>query len=88
MLVEYLYGNDKRYKQLLWFCYGQYIVNNLEKNIKINKTKVIQCIDCGEWIEIDSKDNKTCRCNECQHEENKRIKREYWHKRKELELSN
>ena len=30
MLVEYLYGKDKRYKQLLWFCYGQYIVNNLE----------------------------------------------------------
>ena len=32
MLVEYLYGREKRYKQLLWFCYGQYIVKNLKKN--------------------------------------------------------
>lgn len=27
--------------------------NNLEKNISVKKTKVIQCIDCGEWFEID-----------------------------------
>lgn len=53
MLVEYLYGRDKRYKQLLWFCYGQYVVNNLDKNINVKKTKVIQCIDCGEWFEVD-----------------------------------
>lgn len=78
MLVEYLYGKGKRYKQLLWFCYGQYIVNNLEKNVKVKKTKVIQCIDCSEWFEVDSKNSKTCRCKDCQHEENKRIKREYW----------
>lgn len=77
MLVEYLYGRDKRYKQLLWFCYGQYVVNNLEKNISVNKTKVIQCIDCGEWFEIDIYNSKTCRCENCQHEETKRIKREY-----------
>lgn len=32
MLVEYLYGREKRYKQLLWFCYGQYIIKNLKKN--------------------------------------------------------
>ena len=80
MLVEYLYGKRKRYKQLLWFCYGQYIVNNLENNIEAKKTKFIQCIDCGEWIEIDIKHNKTCRCPKCQHEENKRKKRAYWHK--------
>lgn len=65
MLVEYLYGRDKRYKQLLWFCYGQYVVNNLEKNIGIDKTKVIQCIDCGEWFEVDVKDNESNRCNNC-----------------------
>ena len=65
MLVHYLYSNKKRFKQLLWFCYGQNIVNNLEKNIVIKKTKEIQCIDCGEWIEIDFKDNRTCRCPSC-----------------------
>lgn len=77
MLVEYLYGRNKRYKQLLWFCYGQYVVNNLEKNISAKKTKVIQCVDCGEWFEVDIYNSKTCRCENCQHEETKRIKREY-----------
>lgn len=65
MLVEYLYGRDKRYKQLLWFCYGQYVVNNLEKNISVKKTKFIQCIDCGEWFEVDIKDGMSCRCDSC-----------------------
>lgn len=81
MLVEYLYGKDKRYKQLLWFCYGQYVVNNLEKNISVKKTKVIQCVDCGEWIEVDILNSKTCRCEKCQREETKRIKREYKRKK-------
>ena len=65
MLIEYLYGRDKRYKQLLWFCYGQYVVNNLEKNVSVKKTKVIQCIDCGEWFEVDIKDSMSCRCDSC-----------------------
>lgn len=64
MLVEYLYGNNKRYKQLLWFCYGQNIVNNLERNIGIRKTKFIQCEDCGEWIEVLTK-SRARRCNKC-----------------------
>lgn len=44
--------------------------------------KIIKCVDCGKNVEVDAKDNKTIRCKECQHEENKRIKREYWHKNK------
>lgn len=68
MLVEYLYGKEKRYKQLLWFCYGHYIVSHLEKNIGLPKTKWIQCRDCGEWIETAIKDNRTCRCPLCQKE--------------------
>ena len=64
MLIEYLYGRDKRYKQLLWFCYGQYVVNNLKKNISVKKTKVIQCIDCGEWFEVPI-ESKRERCDEC-----------------------
>ena len=65
MLVEYLYGRNKRYKQLLWFCYGQHVWNNLEKNIKVRKTKFIQCIDCDEWIEVDINNTKTRRCTSC-----------------------
>ena len=67
MLVEYLYGKGKRYKQLLWFCYGQSVVNNLERNIGVKKTKFIQCIDCDVWIEVDINTKRTCRCKNCQH---------------------
>lgn len=75
MLIDYLYGNNKRYKQLLWFTYGQYIVNNLEKNIEIPKTKFVQCTDCGEWFEVDSK-SRRIRCDECTIIEKRRIERE------------
>ena len=39
MLVQYLYEGEKRGKQLFWFCYGQYVVVNLEKNPNIKKKK-------------------------------------------------
>lgn len=85
MLVEYLYGRDKRYKQLLWFCYGQYVVNNLEKNISVKKTKVIQCIDCGEWFEVDIS-SKKIRCDRCNEIHRKQIINEnakkYYHSHK------
>ena len=80
MLVEYLYGRNKRYKQLLWFCYGQYVVNNLEKNLKdrgeYKNTKYVQCIDCDEWLEVDIKDNRPHRCPSCQKEHIKLYDRE------------
>ena len=81
MLVEYLYGRDKRYKQLLWFCYGQYVVNNLEKNISVKKTKVIQCIDCGEWFEVDIS-SKRIRCDKCFKLERKEHNRKMYQNRK------
>ena len=81
MLIEYLYGRDKRYKQLLWFCYGQYVVNNLEKNINVNKIKVIQCIDCGEWFEVDVS-SKRIRCDECFKLERKEHNRKMYQNRK------
>lgn len=84
MLVEYLYGKGKRYKQLLWFCYGQYVVNNLEKNITGKKVKIIQCIDCGEWIEVDLKDNKTCRCELCKTIYKKNYHKEYMRNKRSL----
>ena len=65
ILIKYLYDikNSKR-KEALWFCYGKYIVENLKHNVK-KATKVIQCIDCGEWLDIKNKANRSCRCNEC-----------------------
>ena len=77
MLVEYLYGKGKRYKQLLWFCYGQYIVNNLENNIGVKKTKFVQCVDCGEWVEIDVLNTKTDRCDNCKIVYQKNYHKEY-----------
>ena len=83
MLVEYLYnGKGKRYKQLLWFCYGQYIVNNLERNlVDIQKTKFVQCVDCGEWIEVDVSSRKI-RCDSCLRMERKEHNRKMYEKRK------
>ncbi len=66
MLTEYLYGRGKRYKQLLWFCYGEQIAANLRNHIETPDTKYIPCADCGEWIEIRAKDNRTRRCPACQ----------------------
>lgn len=81
MLIQYLYGSEKRAKQLFWFCYGQHIVNNLERNIEISETKYIQCADCGEWIEVDIK-SKSCRCETCQRELRKKQDRERKRKNK------
>lgn len=83
MLVEYLYGHEKRYKQLLWFCYGQNIVNNLEKNIQIKKTKFIQCIDCGEWIEVPI-ESKSERCESCYKEYRNMYQRKLMRKKRNV----
>ena len=55
---------------------GQYIVNNLENNLNVRKTKYIQCIDCGEWVEVDIKDSQTNRCKSCYTAYRKRYKAE------------
>ena len=44
------------------------------------ETKTIVCQDCGKEISVDSLNTKTIRCEECQHKEDKRVKREYWRK--------
>lgn len=81
MLVEYLYHGYKRYKQLLWFCYGQYIVNNLQQSVEVIKTKIVQCVGCDKLIEVQI-ESKTIRCTECQKKERARINRENYLKRK------
>lgn len=77
MLAEYLYGGNKRYKQLLWFCYGSYIADNLERNLKPKKTRFVQCIDCDEWFEVDSFNSKTRRCKGCKDLYDRNYHKEY-----------
>lgn len=76
ILVKFLYYvKPSKHKSVLWFCYGKQIFENIERNIK-SKTKIIQCVDCGKWIEINTKDNETCRCDECYSEYRKKYKAE------------
>jgi hypothetical protein len=65
ILVKLLYHvKPSSHKSVLWFAYGNYILDNIKKNKKAT-TKVIQCIYCGEWIDVSIKDTETCRCEEC-----------------------
>jgi hypothetical protein len=77
ILVKFLYHTKpSKHKAALWFCYGKYIVENLKNNnCKLN-TKVIQCIDCGEWINVDIFDSATCRCHDCLQDHKKMLRRE------------
>lgn len=76
ILVKFLYYvKPSKHKSVLWFCYGKYIFENIENHLKA-KTKVIQCVDCGKWFEVNTKDNETCRCNECYSEYRKVYYRE------------
>ena len=106
MLVYYLYKiKNSKYKESLWFCYGDVIVENLKNNMnkdtgacmKCGKrftknvpfqiycdecgvyqpigTKTITCIDCGKEVEVDAKDNETCRCEEHRKKHKRELKR-------------
>ena len=75
ILVKYLYGiKQSEYKDLLWTCYGEYIYDNLSRNIKV-KYKEIQCVDCGKWFEVSVFDSAKCRCKECQKENEKNLRK-------------
>ena len=58
----------------LWLCYGDIVYDNLSRKIK-KKTKDVQCVDCGDWFEVDIKDNETCRCDDCRKKHLKEIKK-------------
>ena len=66
MLIKYLYGlYNSRSKEALWFCYGDYIYNNLVKNIG-NKTSI--CYKCG--CRFKPKYHAEKYCKECEEKEN------------------
>ena len=83
MLVKYLYSNNKRYKQLLWFVYGEYVVENLKHHIKIKPTKKVQCVDCGELFEVATSNMKKIRCDNCQKIFRKQFQKELMRKRRQ-----
>lgn len=85
VLVKYLYGNNRNNKSALWLCYGDIIYRNLVDNNMKKMTKDVQCVDCGEWFEVDKFDSATCRCPECVIEHKRRLSRE--RKRKQREMS-
>lgn len=65
ILIKFLYGiKNSKNKTVLWMCYGDYIVENLERIFK-PQTKAVQCVDCGEWFEVNVFDSATCRCSNC-----------------------
>ena len=75
ILVKLLYHvKPSSHKSVLWFCYGKYIVENLKNHFKLT-TKVVQCIDCGEWFNVNVKDTKTCRCTDCSIEHKRELTR-------------
>lgn len=91
ILVKYLYHiRNSKHKSLLWICYGDIIYQNLSRQIKL-RTKEIQCVDCGEWIKVDVKDNESCRCDECKKIHTKLIRKEQnkraYLKKKRLSMS-
>lgn len=79
MLVKYLYSEkNTKNKEVLWFCYGDIIVNNIRNNIKDKKcicpkcgkrfnstnNKQIYCKDCGyKYVKIGT--YKTIKCVDC-----------------------
>ena len=76
ILVKFLYGvKQSKHKSALWLCYGDIIVENLERYFK-PQTKAVKCVDCGQWFEVGIKDNRTCRCHECKIERASMLKSE------------
>lgn len=76
-LVQYCYGKGKRYKQLLWFCYGEIVYQNLYSNLFPDgqKTKIVKCRDCNDYIEVGIRDAHTCRCYSCNEIHKKKLAR-------------
>ena len=66
ILVKYLYGIRKSAnKTILWLAYGDVIYRNLSDKLKPH-TKEVQCVDCGEWIEVGvNYGHNDYRCGKC-----------------------
>ena len=64
-------------KKRLFYGLFRHFHFSISYDRKIKKTKYIQCIDCGEWIEVDQNDVRSYRCEECEKQHRMEWKREY-----------
>lgn len=61
---------------------GRLYCKECGQSTEMNRFKTMKCIDCGEDFIVDSRNMNKCRCDNCQYEENKKSKREWWHRNK------
>lgn len=84
ILVKYSYEiKDDKFKDVLWVCYGDVLLANLQKHIRL-KEKVIQCEDCGAWFNVHVQNGNSCKCGSCYIEHRKRRKVETQRERRRL----
>ncbi|WP_158735124.1 hypothetical protein [Alteribacillus sp. YIM 98480] len=77
VLVKYAYTEEAKYKSILWDCFGNIILGNLNNNVENTK----QCKDCLERIE--KKNNRQKYCDECaKMREKRRLERKNRKKKK------
>lgn len=66
ILVKFAYGVKPNYnKDILWLCYGKYLLHNLKKHIKF-LNKEVRCNNCNQWIRVDRAFNlSNILCEKC-----------------------
>lgn len=90
VLVKYLYKKKKtKYKTTLWSCFGDEIVDNIQRNIKIKLSEgYIQCENCNKLIKPKSNRQKFCRScwKEIRKEQNRAKFNRWYDKNKNLTI--
>ena len=88
--LNYVYGGYFECE----ICGGMFIQSNKNNRVYCNQcskyqpieTKTITCIDCGKKVEVDSKDNETCRCEVHREEHlkllNRKRQKEWYYRQK------
>lgn len=76
VLVKYLYKKKKtKYKTTLWSCFGDEILDNIQRNIRIKLSEgYIQCENCNKLIKPKSNRQKFCR--NCWKEKEKELRKD------------
>lgn len=66
MLVKHLYSTGNKRKEVLWRVFGDIVLEHMRLNIPEHKTRIVQCVDCGEYFEVGDKARHIERCPVCQ----------------------
>ena len=84
ILIYYLYHAKKsKSKDLLWLCYGDEILENIKRNID-KKTKIIECVSCGQILYVPLKNNRTCMCEVCYIKHRREAKRDQQKRKRKM----